>query len=168
MKAIQPSEIKDNCIDLIGKEWMLVSAGDQDKFNMMTASWGGMGFLWNRPVVFLFIRPERYTREFIDARDAFTISFLESEYRMAHSICGAKSGRDTDKVAATGLTPFFTEKGNPVFGEARLTLECQVIYKSEIQSARFLDETVFPRWYDEANGNAHLVYIGEIINAWEK
>ena len=168
MKSIQPNEIKDNCIDLIGKEWMLVSAGDKDKFNMMTASWGGMGFLWNRPVVFVFIRPERYTREFIDARNTFTISFLEAEHRIAHSICGAKSGRDIDKVAETGLTPFFTEAGNPAFEESRLTLECKVVYQSEIKNENFLDPTVFPRWYDESNGNAHIVYIAEIVNAWEK
>ena len=68
MKAINPNEIKDNFIELIGKEWMLVSAGDKEKFNMMTASWGGVGVLWNRPVVFAFIRSERYTREFIDAK----------------------------------------------------------------------------------------------------
>ena len=79
MKAINPNEIKDNFIELIGKEWMLVSAGDKEKFNMMTASWGGVGVLWNRPVVFAFIRPERYTREFIDAKNEFTITFLGPE-----------------------------------------------------------------------------------------
>lgn len=105
MKAINPNEIKDNFIELIGKEWMLVSAGDKEKFNMMTASWGGVGVLWNRPVVFAFIRPERYTREFIDAKNEFTITFLGPEHRKAHSICGSKSGREIDKVAATGLTP---------------------------------------------------------------
>ena len=161
MKAINPNEIKDNFIELIGKEWMLVSAGDKEKFNMMTASWGGVGVLWNRPVVFAFIRPERYTREFIDARNEFTITFLGPEHRKAHSICGYKSGREIDKVAAT-------EAGNPVFEEARLTLECKVVYKSEIEEAKFLDPTVFPRWYDEKNGNAHIVYIAEILNAWEK
>ena len=79
MKAIEPSLVKDNFIEIIGKEWMLVSAGDKDKFNMMTASWGGVGFLWNKPVVFVFIRPERYTREFVDAKGAFTLSFLGEE-----------------------------------------------------------------------------------------
>ena len=158
MKAINPNEIKDNFIELIGKEWMLVSAGDKEKFNMMTASWGGVGVLWNRPVVF----------EFIDAKNEFTITFLGPEHRKAHSICGSKSGREIDKVAATGLTPFFTEAGNPVFEEARLTLECKVVYKSEIEEAKFLDPSVFPRWYDEKNGNAHIVYIAEIVNAWEK
>ena len=146
MKAINPNEIKDNVIELIGKEWMLVSAGDKEKFNMMTASWGGVGVLWNRPVVFAFIRPERYTREFIDARNEFTITFLGPEHRKAHSICGSKSGREIDKVEAT----------------------CKVVYKSEIEEAKFLDPTVFPRWYDEKNGNAHIVYIAEILNAWEK
>lgn len=81
---------------------------------------------------------------------------------------GSKSGREIDKVAATGLTPFFTEAGNPVFEEARLTLECKVVYKSEIEETKFLDPSVFPRWYDEKNGNAHIVYIAEIVNAWEK
>ncbi len=81
MKAIEPSLIKDNFIEIIGKEWMLVSAGDEDKFNMMTASWGGAGFLWNKPVVFVFIRPERYTREFVDAKGAFTLSFWVKNIR---------------------------------------------------------------------------------------
>ena len=94
--------------------------------------------------------------------------FLGPEHRKAHSICGSKSGREIDKVEATGLTPYFTEAGNPVFEEARLTLECKVVYKFEIEEAKFLDPTVFPRWYDEKNGNAHLVYIAEIVNAWEK
>ena len=119
-------------------------------------------------MVFAFIRSERYTREFIDAKNEFTITFLGPEHRKAHSICGSKSGREIDKVAATGLTPLFTEAGNPVFEEARLTLECKVVYKSEIEEAKFLDPTVFPRWYDEKNGNAHIVYIAEILNAWEK
>ena len=103
MRAINPDQIKDNVIELIGKEWMLVSAGDKEKFNMMTASWGGVGVLWNRPVVFAFIRPERYTREFIDARNEFTITFLGPEHRKAHSICGSKSGREIDKVDRYGV-----------------------------------------------------------------
>ena len=105
MKAINPNEIKDNFIELIGKEWMLVSAGDKEKFNMMTASWGGVGVLWNRPVVFAFIRPERYTREFIDARNEFTITFLGPEHRKAHSICGSKSGREVDAALYGGRQP---------------------------------------------------------------
>jgi flavin reductase (DIM6/NTAB) family NADH-FMN oxidoreductase RutF len=167
-KEISIRDLQDNVVKLIGDDWMLITAGTIDSCNMMTASWGGVGVLWNRPVVFAFIRPERYTREFIDAKNEFTITFLGPEHRKAHSICGSKSGREIDKVAATGLTPLFTEAGNPVFEEARLTLECKVVYKSEIEEAKFLDPSVFPRWYDEKNGNAHIVYIAEIVNAWEK
>ena len=76
MKRIEPTQIADNPIEAIGREWMLVTAGDQKSFNTMTASWGGTGYLWNRPVVFVFVRPERYTYEFIERRDAFTLSFL--------------------------------------------------------------------------------------------
>ena len=94
MKAIEPSLVKDNFIEIIGKEWMLVSAGDKDKFNMMTASWGSMGYLWNKPVVMVFVRPQRYTFEFIEKSEYFTLSFLGEENRAIHKICGSKSGRE--------------------------------------------------------------------------
>ena len=153
MKAIEPSLVKDNFIEIIGKEWMLVSAGDKDKFNMMTASWGGVGFLWNKPVVFVFIRPERYTREFVDAKGAFTLSFLGEEHKTAHKICGAKSGRDIDKVAATGLTPYFTDLGNPCFEESRLTLECKTLYVTKMDKDHFM--VVSP---DEGALNRNMYY----------
>ena len=96
---------KEDALNLIGKQWMLVTAGTSEKFNTMTASWGGLGWLWNKPVAFVFIRPERYTHGFIEASDCMTLSFYGEEYREALKICGTKSGRDIDKVAATGLTP---------------------------------------------------------------
>lgn len=167
MKAIQPNRITDNFIEIIGKEWMLVGAGDREKMNMMTASWGGVGFLWNKPVVFVFIRPERYTREFVEAKGAFTLSFLGEEHKKAHAVCGSKSGRDIDKVAATGLTPFFTEAGNPGFEEARLTLECKTLYVSKMEKSHFLDPALYERWYNAAQGNPHYVYVAEITGAWE-
>ena len=162
MKAINPNEIKDNFIELIGKEWMLVSAGDKDEFNMMTASWGGVGFLWNKPVVFVFIRPERYTREFVDAKGAFTLSFLGEEHKAAHKICGSKSGREIDKVAATGLTPCFTDLGNPCFEESRLTLECKTLYVTKMDKDHFVDPALYEKWYSAMAGNPHNVYVAEI------
>ena len=171
MKAIEPSLVKDNFIEIIGKEWMLVSAGDKDKFNMMTASWGGVGFLWNKPVVFVFIRPERYTREFVDAKGAFTLSFLGEEHKTAHKICGAKSGRDIDKVAATGLTPYFTDLGNPCFEESRLTLECKTLYVTKMDKDHFVDPALYEKWYSAMAGNPHkrlcggnLKCLGEMIS----
>ena len=116
---------------------MLVSAGDKEKFNMMTASWGGVGCYGTvRWCLLLFVQSD-YTREFIDAKNEFTITFLGPEHRKPIAFVAPKSGREIDKVAATGLTPFFTEAGNPVFEEARLTLECKVVYKSEIEETKF-------------------------------
>ena len=120
---------KEDALNLIGKQWMLVTAGTSEKFNTMTASWGGLGWLWNKPVAFVFIRPERYTHGFIEASDCMTLSFYGEEYREALKICGTKSGRDSDKVAATGLTPEELESGNMTFGEARLTRDCRKLFK---------------------------------------
>ena len=98
MKEIKVNELTDNLFETISKEWMLVTAGTKDKFNTMTANWGGAGFLWNRPVAFIFIRPERYTFDFIEQNDYLTLSFLGEEHKEIHKICGSKSGRDMDKV----------------------------------------------------------------------
>lgn len=134
MKEIKVNELTDNLFETISKEWMLVTAGTKDKFNTMTANWGGAGFLWNRPVAFIFIRPERYTFDFIEQNDYLTLSFLGEEYKEVHKICGSKSGRDMDKVKATGLSPLFTENGSIIFEQARLTFECkkfQKLYRQE-------------------------------------
>ena len=108
MKELNVSELTDNLFDAIGKEWMLVTAGTPEKFNTMTASWGGTGVLWGKPVAFVFIRPERYTYEFIEAGETLTLSFLGADHKDVHKVCGSTSGRTTDKVKAAGLHPFFT------------------------------------------------------------
>ena len=154
MKAIEPALIKDNFIEIIGKEWMLVSAGDKDKFNMMTASWGGVGFLWNKPVVFVFIRPERYTREFVDEKGCFTLSFLGEEHKAAHKICGSKSGRDINKVAATGLTPYFTELGKPIY----------CISKEAIDEKNFHLDKMNDTWFLDSDYKTLALIEGESIN----
>ena len=66
MKPIAVNQLSDNFFETISKEWMLVTAGNKDAFNTMTANWGGIGFLWNKPVVYVFIRPERYTFDFME------------------------------------------------------------------------------------------------------
>ena len=105
----------ENAFDLIGKEWMLVTAGNKEKFNTMTASWGGIGWLWNRPVAFVFIRPERYTHDFIERESRLTLSFYKEEFRGILHFCGTKSGRDVDKVKAyvffKGRSILFKEQG---------------------------------------------------------
>ena len=119
MKSIAIKDLSENFFEVIGKEWMLVTAGSKEHFNTMTASWGGIGWLWNKPVVFVFIRSERYTYEFMEENEYFTLSFLGKENRSIYNLCGSKSGREVDKVKETGLNPIVTERGNILFEQDR-------------------------------------------------
>jgi flavin reductase (DIM6/NTAB) family NADH-FMN oxidoreductase RutF len=122
------------------------------------------GFLWNRPVAFIFIRPERYTFDFIEQNDYLTLSFLGEEHKEIHKICGSKSGRDMDKVKATGLSPLFTENGSITFEQARLTFECKKLYADLIKPGNFIDKSITDRWYGESHGGFHKMYVVEIVN----
>ena len=93
-KEMKAEELQFNPFTKIGKEWMLVTAGDEEKHNTMTASWGAMGIMWGKNVATVYIRPQRYTKEFIDKEERFTVSFFSEEYRQALEVCGSKSGRD--------------------------------------------------------------------------
>ena len=166
MQKINPKEIDENVIRLIGDEWMLVAAGDREKFNMMTASWGSMGFLWNKPVVMVFVRPQRYTYEFTEKGDMLTLSFFGEQYRRALNVCGSVSGRDTDKVKESGLTPYFTEAGNPAFEEASLVLECRKLYVDFLKEEAFVDSKIVDVQYKQKD--FHKMYVVEIVNAWVK
>jgi len=165
MERIEPNQLTENFFETMANEWMLIAAGDKEKFNVMTASWGGIGYLWNKPVVYVFIRPERYTFEFIEKKDLFTISFLGKDNKDIHKICGSKSGRDIDKIKETGLVPHFTELGNVTFEQSRLTLECKKLYSDTIKKEGFADQGFIERWYD-THGNFHQMYVAEIVNAW--
>lgn len=160
---------KENVIDLIGNQWMLITAGDKDKFNTMTASWGGVGFLWNKPVAFIFVRPERYTHEFIDSNERLTLSFFHESQRKALQICGSKSGRDCDKVSMAGLHSEQLADGVVTFSEARLILVCRKLFRSDMSEADFLDKTVAEKWYnDKPGGGWHTVYVVEIEDVYEQ
>ena len=152
----------EDIFNLIGKQWMLVTAGNQERFNTMTASWGGIGWLWNKPVAFVFVRPERYTHEFIEANERFTLSFYGENFRKALQLCGSKSGRDTDKVAATGLTPVTLESGAITFAEARLTLDCRKLFKTSMEEANFIDKELVENWYGGSHGGFHDLCVVEI------
>ena len=162
----------ENAFELIGKKWMLVAAGTPEHFNMMTASWGGIGWLWNKPVAFVFVRPERYTYQFTEREDRMTLSFLgtdNEDMRRIMNFCGTASGRDHDKQAETGLTPVATEGGSVAFAEARLTVEGRKLFRSEMQAAHFLDKAVLERWYhDGPGGSLHTVYVIEIENVYTR
>lgn len=155
-KEISPKEINGNLIKMIADEWMLVSAGNEEKYNMMTASWGFAGEMWGADSVMTVIRPQRYTLEFINSSDYFTLSFYGGNKEI-HKVCGSRSGRDTDKTALTGLTPFFAEN-TVYFNEARLVLVCKKQYVQQMDENCFTDKEPL-RWY---NGDLHYMVIGKI------
>lgn len=168
MKPIAPQQITDNFIDLIGREWMLVTSGTSGHFNAMTASWGGTGYLWNRPVATIFVRPERYTFGFIEDTGRFSLSFLGEARKAVHNVMGTKSGRDIDKITEAGLHPLFTETGGIFYEETRLGLECKVLYADNIEAVNFLDPALAGQWYGAAKGGCHKMYIAEITGAFRK
>ena len=129
--------------ETISKEWMLVTAGTKDKFNTMTDQLGTASeFLWNKPVAFIFIRPERYTFDFIEQNDYLTLSFLGEEYKDVHKICGSKSGRDIDKVKATGLQPLFTENGSITLNRPGWPLSARNCMPIWFKPEDFIDQSI--------------------------
>ncbi len=156
--------LKENPFRLIGSDWMLITAGTPEKFNTMTASWGGLGVLWERSVAFCFVRPTRYTREFMERSGTFTLSFFGEEQRKALQYCGTHSGRDTDKVKEAGLTPV-KEGGFIFFDEARLVLACRKIYFQDIGPERFLDPRIDAMYPQK---DYHRMYVGEIAKCLVK
>ena len=156
---------KENPFKLIGEQWMLITAGDKESFNTMTASWGGLGWLWNNPVAFIFVRPERHTHDFLESSDKVTLSFFPESCRKALQICGTKSGRDCDKVKEAGLDPAVLKDGAMTFKQARLTLACRKLFKSDMKQADFLDKELLNKWY--SNAGLHSVYVLEIEKLWK-
>lgn len=160
----RPELLIDNPFKLINKDWMLITAGTPDAFNAMTASWGGLGVLWERPVVFCFIRPTRYTYEFVERSPHFTLSFFGEQHRKALQFCGTHSGRDTDKIAGAGLTPV-KESSFVYFEEARLVLACRKVYFQDISPEKFLDPSIDEMYPQK---DYHRMYVGEIVKCLTK
>jgi len=160
MKKTFPEELSVNVFDLIGNEWMLITAGEPGKFNTMTASWGGLGHLWDRNVSFCFVRPQRYTFEFMERSTRYSLCFFGHGHRAALNYCGTHSGRDVDKVKAAKLTPLFTAKGTPYFAEARLVLECRKLYAQFLDESSFVDTSIPGAVYP--GKDFHRLYVGEI------
>ncbi len=145
------------------QQWALVTAGTPEHFNTMTIGWGGVGCLWRKPVATVYIRPSRYTYEFMEAHNYFTVSFFAEEYRDALKLLGTKSGRDGDKVALSGLTPMAV--GDSVtFEQAQYTLLCKKIYCHDLESDKIPCE-ILEQFY-EPGEQPHRVYYGEILGVY--
>lgn len=164
LHEIALSELNFNPFEKIGKDWFLVTAGDEKGFNTMTASWGFMGVIWGKNVFETVVRHNRYTYEFMEKNDLFTISFFDEANRDALKFCGSHSGRDCDKAKETGLTPLYIE-GTTAFEEAKLVFICRKLYDGDIDLEKLnCDERT--KWY--GSDPVHKQYIGEIVKMLAK
>ena len=157
--SVSPESLTDNPFSLIGKEWMLITAGTKEHCNTMTASGGGVGVLWNMPVAIAYVRPQRYTYEFMETAETFSLSVLPEQYREALRLCGTRSGRELDKFSATGLTVYDAE-GTPAIAESRLIVVCRKLYAQDIKPENFVDTTLLSHYKAK---DYHRQYIGEIL-----
>lgn len=161
IKTVAPEVLRKNPFQLIGKDWMLVTAGNNEHNNTMTASWGGFGVMYGKNVVYVFIRPQRYTKEFLDREETFSLSFFDKEYRKTLNYLGTVSGRTEDKIAKSGLTLHFIDD-TPYFIEANLVITCKKLYKQTMNTEGLCDDKLKTTWY--SNGDNHILYIAEIKN----
>ena len=158
-KEISIKDVKENPVKLISSDWALLTAKNGESCNPMTVSWGGVGELWGKDMVTVYVRESRFTKTLLDKEEYFSLCFFGDEYKDALRFCGAKSGRDYDKVKETGLTPVYDENA-PYFSEAKLIVICRknaVIYLDE---AGFVDKDIMKKWY--ADKDMHYIYFGEI------
>ena len=144
-------EFKTDIFSQYDKKWALLTAGTKENFNTMTISWGGMGTLWSKPVVTVYVRESRLTH--------FTISFYPEEYKKTLGVLGAKSGRDMDKMKESGLTPKEVS-GSMTFGEAEVTLLCKKLYMQSMDLSKMPEDVVKSMY---ADGDCHDMYIGEVV-----
>ena len=142
---------------------MLITAGNDAQYNMMTASWGGAGVFWGKPAVTCY-NPTRYTYQLMENNDTYTLSFYTETYRDILNYCGTNSGRDKDKVKEAGLTPITTPSGSKAFSEAWMIIECRKMVSQSLIPEALHDSQAKEKWGTQL----HKMYIGEILNVWVK
>ncbi len=165
-KEISAEEF-ESAAKLIGKDWMLISAGNiNNGCNTMTASWGCLGVLWNKPVCIAYIRPQRHTYGFTEANEYMTMCFFDEDKREVLRFCGTHSGRDCNKINECGLTPIEVEEGKSIiFEEAKLALVCRKLYASDIMEECFLDKSLLSNYPTK---DYHRQYVCEIVKAYKR
>ena len=155
-----------NPFAMLNDEWALLSAGSPEKHNAMTISWGYMGVMWAKPVFTVVVRPQRYTKEFVDAQDMFAVSFYPAEYRKALEILGSKSGRSCDKISESALTPLHAG-GTVAFEEAHTIFVCRKLHGGQqLNPEYFVDSSVDQAMYPDKD--YHFYYTGAIVKVLQK
>lgn len=156
---IKPEELNKNPFQIIGTDWMLITAEKDNKVNTMTASWGGFGVMWGKNVAYIVIRPERYTKEFIDNSDNFSLTFLDKSFKKQLSYLGTVSGRDEDKISKANLTIEHSDN-TPYFQEGNLVITCKKLYAQNFEPEYFITNELDKKWYPEKD--YHTMYIAEV------
>lgn len=154
-----------------GFQWFrdaeLLCAGDKEKSNAMTIGWGGIGTLWGRTALTVYVAEKRYTKEFMDKAEYFTVMVFDVEHSKVLRYMGTKSGRDEDKAAALGLHTAYTANGTPYYTEAEMVIECKIMYAAPFEPQYFKSD-VPEKMYAHFPAGVHSMYIGEVVNAWKK
>ncbi|WP_234117403.1 flavin reductase [Clostridium hydrogenum] len=158
-KEIKPEELNKSTFQLIGKDWMLITAEKDNKVNTMTASWGGFGIMFAKNVVYIGIRPQRYTKEFVDNSDTFSLTFFDETFRKKLSYLGTVSGRDEDKISKVNLT-IQHENNTPYFEEGNIAIICKKLYAQDFDPKCFTVGELDEKWYPKKD--YHTFYIAEI------
>ena len=158
-KEIKSEELTGNPFTKLSKDWTLITAKKDNKVNTMTASWGGFGVMWNKNVAYIVIRPQRYTKEFVDSSDRFSLSFFDNSYKDKLSYLGTVSGRDEDKIAKANLT-ITSDNDTPYFYEADTVLICKKLLATDFKEDNFIDKSIIDKNYPKED--YHTLYIGEI------
>ena len=165
-QEITPRDIEGNPIRMFADDWFELAAGTEGDMNLMTIAWGTLGQLWGKPVVTVYVSTSRYTYEYMEKNDYFTITHFPASMRQKLQYLGTASGRDEDKVKGAELTVEFTDLGNPIFTEADLAIECQKIYSDQFTADKMPVER--RQWHEETGTGIHVMYVGEIVNVWKK
>ena len=154
-----------------GFEWFheaeLLCAGDKQKSNAMTIGWGGIGTLWGRTALTVYVAEKRYTKEFMDRAQYFTVMAFDVEQSKVLNYMGSKSGRDGDKAKALGLHTAYTSNGTPYYTEATMVIECKIMYAEPFEPQYFKSDAP-KNMYANFPAGIHSMYIGEVVNAWKK
>lgn len=158
-QQIDPKTLNKNVFSLLDEQWMLISAGNEEEHNTMTASWGGLGVLFHKNVVTIYVRPQRYTFEFLERCPEFTLSFFADSYRPQLRLLGSKSGRDSTKIKESGLTLAMAGETAPYFEEAELVMVCRKLYFQDFAPEHFVEPSL-ASFYEQKD--YHRMYIGEI------
>ena len=163
LQNIAVEDFSTNVFNDLNKNWMLLTVGDEKKYNTMTVSWGMFGTFWHKPVVVVGVRPQRHTFDFIEDNDSFTLTGFPDGFKEQLTFCGRNSGRDFDKAAETGLTPVVADKIDGVtFKESELVIECRILYSDALRGKNFREKRLISEFFPQRD--FHKLYYAEVIN----